>query len=62
MINEAMLDILSCPACKKPVKLDGERLVCQACGRRYPIRQGIPVMLLDEAEEGAPSNPAAPTS
>jgi hypothetical protein len=32
------------------VRLEGESLVCDKCGRKYPIRDGIPVMLVDEAE------------
>lgn len=53
MIDEELLSILACPACKTHVKLAGERLVCQnqACGLRYPIRDGIPVMLIEEAEK-----------
>ena len=51
MIDKALLDILACPACKTEVKLEGERLVCVQCGRRYPIRDGIPVMLIEEAEQ-----------
>ena len=50
MIDPALLEILACPACKTEVKLEGERLVCTRCGRRYPIRDGIPVMLIEEAE------------
>ena len=50
MIDEKLLKILACPACKTEVKLEGERIVCTRCGRRYPIRDGIPVMLIDEAE------------
>lgn len=53
MIDPSLLDILACPACKTPVTLDGERLVCTQCGRRYPIRDGIPVMLVEEAEPRA---------
>ena len=52
MIDPVLLEILACPACKTPIKEEGERLVCVACGRRYPIREGIPVMLIDEAEGG----------
>ena len=51
MIDPKLLEILACPACKTSVKLDGERLVCTQCGRRYPIRDGIPVMLVEEAEQ-----------
>ncbi len=50
MIDKELLEILACPACKAPVVQQGDRIVCTACGRRYPIREGIPVMLIDEAE------------
>ena len=50
MIDQKLLEILACPACKTEVRLEGERLVCVQCGRRYPIRDGIPVMLIEEAE------------
>lgn len=50
MIDQKLLEILACPACKTPVRLEGERLVCTQCGRRYPVRDGIPVMLIEEAE------------
>ena len=50
MIDPQLLDILACPACKTAVRLEADKLVCTACGRRYPIRDGIPVMLVDEAE------------
>ncbi len=59
MIDKELLDILACPLCKTPVKLDADRLVCTKCGRRYPIRDGIPVMLLDEAE--LPDSPSEST-
>ena len=54
-IDKELLEILACPLDKKPVALEGDRLVCSQCGRRYPIVDGIPVMLIDEAElpEGA---------
>jgi uncharacterized protein len=54
LIDQDLLEILACPACKTPVHLEGDRIVCDACGRRYPIRDGIPVMLIDEAEQGEP--------
>jgi uncharacterized protein YbaR (Trm112 family) len=52
MIDQKLLDILACPLCKTSVKEDGDRLVCTQCGRRYPVRDGIPVMLIEEAEPG----------
>lgn len=53
MIDKELLEILACPACKESVKLEGEKIVCQnsGCGLRYPIRDGIPVMLIDEAQK-----------
>ena len=56
-IDKELLDILACPACKTPVALTegGKGLRCNDCHRVYPIRDEIPVMLLDEATvEGAP--------
>ena len=54
LIDPELLELLACPACdsRPPVKLDEQsaRLVCTECGRRYPIRDGIPIMLVDEAE------------
>ena len=49
MIDQELLDILACPLCKTPVRLEGDRLTCSQCGRRYPIRDGIPIMLESEA-------------
>jgi uncharacterized protein YbaR (Trm112 family) len=50
MIDKELLDILACPACKAEVRLEGDRIVCAQCGRRYPIKDDIPIMLIDEAE------------
>jgi len=55
MIDDALLAILACPACQGDVKLldvtSGNFIVCTRCGRRYPIRDGVPVLLADEAEK-----------
>jgi len=53
MISEELLEILACPACKTKVVLEKDCLVCQnsSCGLQYPIRDGIPVMLVDEAKK-----------
>ncbi|MFN0072641.1 MAG: Trm112 family protein [Chloroflexota bacterium] len=53
MIDQKLLEILACPLCKTPVKQEADRLICTQCGRRYPVRDGIPVMLVEEAESGA---------
>jgi uncharacterized protein YbaR (Trm112 family) len=51
-ISQELLDILVCPKCRTPVTQDGTHLQCQNadCGLRYPIRDGIPIMLIDSAE------------
>jgi len=50
-ISKELLEILACPLCKEEVKLttDGSGLKCVKCRRVYPIRDDIPVMLIDEA-------------
>lgn len=50
-VDPALLEILVCPMCKTPVRLvhDGAGLKCDTCGRVYPIKDDIPVMLPDEA-------------
>lgn len=50
MIDRELLRVLACPVCKTDVRLEDHSLVCTVCGRRYPIRDGIPVMLVDEAD------------
>jgi uncharacterized protein len=51
-ISQELLEILACPACKAKVELkpDGSGLKCVECKRVYPIRDDIPVMLVDEAK------------
>lgn len=56
MVNQELLEILRCPACvrEKEGLLDlfqDSWLVCRDCGRKYPIRQDIPVMLIDEGDK-----------
>jgi len=51
MIDKELLDILACPDCKADVELKENKIVCKKCGKRYPIKDGIPIMLIDEAED-----------
>jgi uncharacterized protein YbaR (Trm112 family) len=50
-IDQELLDILACPKCKGDIRLTekGDGLICDACKLMYPIKDGIPVMLIDEA-------------
>jgi uncharacterized protein YbaR (Trm112 family) len=51
MIPQDLLDILVCPVCKKQLVLkeSGESLRCGECRRVYPVRDNIPILLVDEA-------------
>jgi uncharacterized protein YbaR (Trm112 family) len=52
-LSNDLLAVLVCPECKgglEPVE-EGTGLVCRACRLRYPVRDGIPVMLVDQAEK-----------
>ncbi|WP_339670755.1 Trm112 family protein [Dasania marina] len=53
MIDKKLLSILVCPVSKAPVEYDKEKneLICRASGLAYPVRDGIPVMLENEARE-----------
>jgi uncharacterized protein len=52
-IDDWLLEILACPACKSPLRAaaDSDELACtsQTCGLVYPVRDDIPVLLVDEA-------------
>jgi hypothetical protein len=56
MVSQELLDILRCPNCvrEKEGLLEYYKeswLICQDCGRKYPIRDDIPVMLIDEGDK-----------
>lgn len=50
MLDEELRAILACPACKGDLIFEETRIICPACKKAYPIRDGIPVMLINEAE------------
>lgn len=51
-LTPELLEILVCPACRSKVVLkpDSSGLKCVQCHRLYPVRDGIPVMLVDESK------------
>jgi len=51
-VRPELMEILACPKCKQAVQLAEDQLsiACPSCRLRYPVRDGIPVMLIDEAE------------
>jgi uncharacterized protein YbaR (Trm112 family) len=50
VIDPELLAMLVCPACHGELLLVGQRLECQGCGLKYRIEDGIPIMLIDQAE------------
>ncbi len=51
MIDKKLLEILACPACKSRVELKDDSVCCTGCKKKYPIKDGIPVMLVEEGKE-----------
>ena len=53
MLDRKLLDILACPVCKGPLEYvkEPEELICKADALAYPVRDGIPVMLEEEARD-----------
>ena len=62
-IDSWLLEILACPKCHSPLRADdaASELVCTGadCGLAYPVRDDIPVLLIDEARDPAAGGPAA---
>lgn len=53
MLDKKLLDVLACPVCKGPLEYEKEasEVICKADALAYPIREGIPVMLENEARD-----------
>lgn len=53
MLDKKLLEILVCPVDKADLDYDepSQKLICKECGRKYPVREGIPIMLESEAEK-----------
>ena len=52
-LDPELLQIIVCPACRSDLDVVGDELVCQGCGLAYPVRDDIPVLLVDEARRPA---------
>jgi uncharacterized protein YbaR (Trm112 family) len=57
-LDPSLLEILACPDCHAPLTANDadETLDCTGCGLRYPVRDDIPVLLVDEAIKPAPQS------
>lgn len=49
MIKPELLEILACPLGKAPLRDGGDHLVCTKCGAKYPVKDDIPILLIDRA-------------
>lgn len=56
-MDEKLLEILACPLCKDKVVPEADSLLCPQCGRLYPVRDGIPVMIVEEATTPPETDP-----
>ena len=58
-LDSKLLDILACPVCKGPLRWhrDAQQLVCRGDRLAFPVSDGIPIMLEDEARQLAPEDP-----
>lgn len=50
-MDQKLLEVLACPKCKGDLELKEDSLICSECRLRYRIEDGIPIMLIDEAEK-----------
>ncbi len=51
MVDKELLEILACPKCKGEVRYEKDKgIICEHCKLVYPVRDDIPVMLIDEAK------------
>ena len=57
-MDSRLLDILACPICKSPLKFDKptQQLICRSDRLAFPVRDGIPVMLEEEARQLLPDD------
>jgi len=61
MLTRQLLDIICCPKCKGELIYgrDDNKLTCRKCNKIYPIRNGIPIMLIDEKMRNDPADEPA---
>jgi uncharacterized protein YbaR (Trm112 family) len=57
-LDPILLEIIACPNCRAGLVVDDDanELVCSSCGYAYPVRDDIPVLLIDEARKPTPGD------
>lgn len=51
MIDDDLLNILVCPICKADVEEKDGMIVCKGCSKKYPIKNGVPILIAKEAQD-----------
>lgn len=53
MIEPTLLELLACPCCadRPPLRQEADCLACDSCKRKFPVKDGIPNLLVEEDEE-----------
>lgn len=51
MLDKDLLNILVCPLCKADVQEKDGKVLCSKCNKKYPIKNGVPIMLAEEAQD-----------
>ncbi len=59
-LDPVLREIIVCPDCHADLDEVGEELVCRGCGLAYPVREDIPVLLVDEARRPEPTDTDEP--
>ena len=62
-VDKSLIELLVCPACRADIEYKDRRnlIICTGCGLQYPVRDNIPVMLVEEATPPK-QRPASPSS
>ncbi len=55
-VLKSWLEDLVCPVCYAALRLAGSSVLCIECGRKYPVEDGIPVLIADRAGVSSPGN------
>jgi uncharacterized protein YbaR (Trm112 family) len=49
-MEDKIFELIACPRCKGDLRREGDWLLCQACRKKYPIEEGVPILLSEKAE------------
>lgn len=52
VVDPSLLELLRCPACRRELGATEAGLTCHGCDRTYPVRNGVPILLVEEAAPG----------